>query len=484
MSDTFPIKSVIKQLKNSNFFRSASTPIDESDSVEFKRDVSVQNVVGGAVDIKEISLIIKNGQKINLLEVYNGIIVEESLFSSAISGAIRIIDVAGGLEKFVIRGGESIHIKVCKPKNGDVLIWRQDLIVTKVGAGEVDPSTLMTTYELHFSSRTYINSLKKTLFKSYKQQPIAEAVVSIYREISKNDIFIEDPRITLNKPFVCAGFMPHKAIDYLAQRSCGRDNYYVFFEKFVPNYGSYSDSSPFTSIHYFGSIEKLIRESETSGIQSIFFAPKENANRENFQIRATNFKRKDNFNHIPAMMLGFYNTTISSINPLTRQFNSEKLSYTDRRESAKDFYSNKLIDDENIFARYDDTLNEIPGRKLIFNSLNDSVAREDWLKNHIYGYLSKNYFKISIDIQGATNKIGVGHVVNFVVPSQISKILSPTTPNPSIDPIYSGKYLVTSVVHIIKEGQYIKTLELSRGSSPYDLNKNSISEFDVAQIIN
>jgi len=471
--------TILKELAQSNFYKNGAVGAAIA-GVEFKKDLLVQNNVGGAVDIKEISLVIKNGQKINLLEVYSGIVVEESLFSSAISGAIRIIDIAGGLEKFAIRGGESIHIKICKPNNGDLLIWRQDLIVTKVGAGDVDPSTLMTTYELHFSSRTYINSLKKTLFKSYKQQSIAEAVLSIYSEISVNDIFIEDPKVTLSKPFICAGFMPHKAIDYLAQRSCSKDKYFVFFEKFVPNVGSYSDSTSFTSIHYFGSIERLIKESEGGGIPSIFFAPKENANRENFQIRATNFKRKDNFNHIPAMMLGFYNTKLSSINPLTREVNTKKISYID--ESTKDFYSNKLIDDENVFARYDDNLNEIPGRKLIVNATNDSISREDWLKNHIYGYLSKNYFKISIDIQGATNKIGVGHVVNFVVPSQVAKILNPTTPNPYVDPLYSGKYLVTSVVHSIRGGQYIKTLELSRGSSPYNFNRNSISEFDVTQL--
>jgi hypothetical protein len=266
--------------------------------------------------------------------------------------------------------------------------------------------------------------------------------------------------------------MPHKAIDYLAQRACSKNNYYVFFEKFVPNYGSFSDTSPFTSIHYFGSIEKLIKESEGSGVQSIFFAPKENANRENFQIRATNFKRKDNFNHIPAMMLGFYNTTISSINPLTRDVDVKKISYADNQESTRDFYSNKLIDDDNIFARYNDVSNEIPGRKLIFSSLNDSVPKEDWIKNHIYGYLSKNYFKISVDIQGGTNKIGIGHVVNFITPSIVSKVLNPTSSNPPIDPIYSGKYLVTSVVHIIRDGQYIKTLELSRSSSPYNFNKS------------
>jgi hypothetical protein len=466
-----PAKFAISQLKNANFFTGDSFPIDESDTVESKRDTLVQNVVGGAVDLAELILIVRTGERVSLLEVYGGIIVQENIFASSINGTLIVNDIAGGLEKFQLAGGETLHIKVLKPKTKDVLIWRQDLIVTKIGAGQVDPSTGMVTYQLSFSSKTFVNSLKKVLFRSYKNS-LAESVLSIYREISENDLFIEDPKITLEKPFISAGFMPHKAIEYLSHRACSTDNYYVFFEKFVPNFGTYSEGQSFTSIHYFGSIDKLIRESENYRIPTITYAPKENANRESFRIRATNFLRKENFNHLQAMMFGFYNTKITSINPINHDIEEEKLSYTSPTEKTKDFYPNKLIDDANIFAVYNDSLNEIPGRRLIVNSINESTTRNSWLKNNIYGFLAKNYFKISVDIQGGTNKIAIGHVVNFIVPSQVSRIISPTSSTPYVDQIYSGKYLVTSVVHTIKGGQYIKTLELSRASSPYDFNRN------------
>jgi hypothetical protein len=127
----------------------------------------------------------------------------------------------------------------------------------------------------------------------------------------------------------------------------------------------------------------------------------------------------------------------------------------------------------NIFNTYNDIGNETPGRKLILSSINESVNRESWLGNHIYGQLSKSMFKISVDIQGGTNTIGVGNVVNFATPSQISVMLNPQTAFPELDPVYSGKYLVTTVIHAMSSTQYIKTMHLSRGSSPLNFDKHT-----------
>ena len=124
----------------------------------------------------------------------------------------------------------------------------------------------------------------------------------------------------------------------------------------------------------------------------------------------------------------------------------------------------------NIFSRYDDVAGETPGRKLITSSLNDSVNRDAWLGNNIYGHLSKNLFQIGLEIEGGKNNIGVGHIVNFTIPSSFEKLADPLNPNPPNDKIYSGKYFVVAVTHKISLGAYTKSLELSRASVPYDFN--------------
>lgn len=458
----------LRQLEKSSLFSDSDVLID--DSVKLVED-NQYSAIGGTVTVTELSLQLKDGTSVSLLDVYNSIMVEESIFTNSISGAIHITDPAGGLEKFMLRGGEVLSMKIAKPNNGPTLIWRQDLIVTLVGGGEMDSMTGYTSYTLHFAPRTYINSLKTKLYRSYKEQSIADAALSIYSEISANQLFIEDPRVTLKNPFISTGFMPHRAIDELAQRACSKDKYFAFFERFVPVFGNFSDGSSFTATHYFGSMEKLIDDSRNLDVKTISFNMKLDANIESPVIRARSFSRLANFNHLPAMDLGFYNTRITSINPITKEITHQKMSYTDPRENSRDFYDNKLIDRTNIFSIYDDVKNEIPGNKLIMSSINDAVDRKNWLKNHIYGNLSRQYFKILVEIQGATNRISAGHVVNFITPSFEYMTVYREDSNPYLDPLHSGNYFVTSVIHTIAGGMYTKKLELARSSSPLNPNK-------------
>ena len=475
------INLLLDAVKDSSLFAKKAVSADQN-VIEKKDDIPVATDFGGDVTINDISLITKGGDRISLLDVYAGLIVEENIFSLSINGAIRINDVHGGLEKFLITGGERINIKISKPKNGDVLIWREDLIVTKIGPGIHDDINGGTSYSLFFTSNSFVQSMKKNLFKSYSNKSIAEAVVEIYQEMSANDLFIEDPKITLQNPFISTGFYPHRAIDYLAQRSCTKDKFFVFFERFVPVYGSYPDGLPFSTAHYFGSIEKLIEDSNQSPIQTIYFLSKSSALRESSLIRGINFERKENFDHMSAMKLGLYNTTISSIDPIKRTVSRQKLSYTDNEQETKDFYGNKLLQAQNIFAVFDDVINQTPGRKVIVNSINDSVPREDWVKNHIFGQLTRKMFRVSIDVQGGTNQIGVGHIVNLFVPSSLERIVNPNSTSLEIDRMHSGKYLVHSVTHTITENKYTKKLQLSRSSIPTNLNRPDLKSFELTEL--
>jgi len=169
------------------------------------------------------------------------------------------------------------------------------------------------------------------------------------------------------------------------------------------------------------------------------------------------------------MLLGLYNTTITSIDPIKRTHNVEKFGYKNRETG--DFYANKLLDEQNIFNTYDNNKNEIPGRRLILSSINDTINRKNWLSNNIFGHLSKSMFKLEVDVQGATNSIGVGHVINLMIPSAYDKQLTLNSSDPLPDGYHSGKYFVSGVKHSLSGTSYIKRLELTRGSSPINLNR-------------
>jgi hypothetical protein len=444
----------------------------------------VPRAIGGSFVINQLSIVTRQGLQISLLEAFESLDIEENIFSSAIVGSVTLTDLGGGIEKFQLQGGEKLLIQFAKPNTNEILIWREDLIINKIGAHTVNMDSLGARYLLYFSSRSFVNSMKKNLYKSYKNMSIATAVRSIFSEMSSNDLMLEDPKITITNPFISTGLMPHKAIEALAQRSCSNSKFFLFFERFFPVVGTYADGKPFASTHFFGSYDKLVEDSTAGGVHNVVYSPNEDAKIEPNYIRTKRVTKKDNFNHLEMMLFGHYNTTITSLDPIKRNSTITNIGYSREDTSTKDFYTNKLIDKNNIFNTYNDKNGETPGRKLIFSSpyFNDPIQRSNWLKDNIFGSLSKSMFKLEIDIQGATNNIGAGHIINLLIPSSLDKKLLPGQSNLLTDEYHSGKYFVAGVKHNITLTSYIKRLELSRGSIPMDFNKNDSTEKDLSEL--
>ena len=450
----------------------------EIDDVISQFDTNIGTHIGDKVVINDIYLKTVNGEIINLLSRYSQIIFYENMFSSSLSGLISIKDTEGLLEKYVISGGEEIGIKISKPNINDVLVWRVDLVVHKISRSEIG-NNLNTSYNLYFTTKFYIKSMKRRLFKSFKNQSFVKCIESIYKEITDNKIAIEDPGLSLSKkPFISTGLHPHSAIEFLCKRSCAKGKFFVFFERLSPITGTIQ-GSPFVAPHYFGSIEKLIQDSNNQTIFNIVYREKiegqiEVSIGEN-SLRTTKFIRLSNFNHLEAMMTGLYNSKITTIDPITRTFNLKKLSYVNKNVSG-DFYLNPLISGKTIFSEFDDTRYDLPGEKILIGSYNDPFGKEEWLSSHIYGQVSKNLFKVQVVIEGGTNNIGVGSIVNVSVPSHYKKLLNPENSRLSDDIIYSGKYIVTAVKHTIVGDNYVKEVELSRGSMNFNLGVNTNSK--------
>ena len=444
----------------------------------------VTRTIGGSFVINQLSIVTRQGLQISLLEAFESLDIDENIFSSAIVGSVTLTDLGGGIEKFQLQGGEKLLIQFAKPNTNEILIWREDLIINKIGAHTVNMESLGARYLLYFSSRSFVNSMKKNLYKSYKNMSIAAAVRSIFSEMSSNDLMIEDPKITINNPFISTGLMPHKAIEALAQRSCSRSKFFLFFERFFPVVGTYADGKPFASTHFFGSYDKLVEDSNMGGVHNVIYSPNDDGKIEPSYIRTKRLTKKDNFNHLEMMLFGHYNTTITSLDPIKRNSTVTNIGYSREDNDTKDFYTNKLIDKNNIFNTYNNNNGETPGRKLIFSSpyFNESIQRSSWLKDNIFGSLSKSMFKLEVDIQGATNNIGAGHIVNLVIPSSLDKKMLPGQSNLLTDEYHSGRYFVSGVKHNITLTSYIKRLELSRGSLPMDFNKNDLTAKDLSEL--
>jgi hypothetical protein len=200
-----------------------------NEDIDVRQDIFPGQIIGLAVNVQELKIITNDNFEIDLLEVYDGIAVKEGMYLTFIQGVLKIVDPVGGLEKFAIRGGERLHVKISK-SNGDVIIWRRDLIVTKIGVADFDIMNNKTSYELSFASSAFVYGLRKKLYDSFSSKPIVEVVQNMYNEITRNSLFIEDPKLTLGDTFYqCGGKRAHEVIVDMSKRACSKNRFFVFF---------------------------------------------------------------------------------------------------------------------------------------------------------------------------------------------------------------------------------------------------------------
>lgn len=464
--------------------------------------------IGGKVIVNAVTLTTNKGDVVSLIGRYKQITINESIFSSAIEGNIVLSDTSGFFEQYVLCGGETITLIFSDKTNKEIIIGRADLVVHRISESPIDKISLTNTYTLFFTSKNYVRSLKKRVFKSYKNRTLSQIVKEIYsytvepgkENVHLINIFDSSSVNIKDKPFISTGLSPYKAIEYLSKRACGSPTessyggkFFVFFERLIPSVG------PNNTIysHHFGSVNQLIKGADfktgtTRPIYNIVYVPNRFGNIESNKpntLRTSKVVKLSGFNHIDAMMTGLYSSRITAIDPITKTYNKFGIFY-DSLSVVGDFYNQPLLPEGSIFATYNRDgaeVPEVPGEKLIFSSTDTNnyhaefITKFSWLPSHIVGQISKNLFKIRVTIDGGTNAISVGNIINFRIVSHVRKTLDPQNPFIEDDRIYSGKYLVTDIKHTIVGDDYLKEVDLARGTSKINL-KSQLSAEDLSTI--
>lgn len=475
------------------FARGVENPPGEN---QIEKDIGIPTTFGINVVIQKLALRIIDGSEIDLKPVMGTVMFSEQLFNHAVQGTIEIDDKYGGLEKFLIRGGENIILKISKVNSeggqnppGPILIYREDFIVYKISKHDIDFLSQAAKYTLFFTTRTFAESFKKNVFNSYTG-PASNIARKIYAEMSVNNLIVNDPNLTVSrdKPFLVTGMNPHKALDALAKRCSGPRRHVVFFETAVPITGQFPTGQPFAGSHYFGSIESILDDAERYPIYQIFYSTKIKSDVEGKYLRASLVQRGDNFNHLSALKLGYHRTEFTMLDILRRKKGTIAINNDepDFLSMVRDFYRSDFLDKNNPFlinpkkAGYTGSV----GNRRMFTIWGQDneygpefVSKGEWYPANMLNEMSRQYFTMYADIQGGTNNITVGHVVDLNLPSAFEKIAQPELGIPAMDKVYSGRYFVIGVTHAISTGKYIKRLHLARGTSKvdYDIILNHFS---------
>lgn len=423
--------------------------------------------VNNTYNLHELYITIKDGRNISLIESLSAMVIHEDVFSNSISGYVELIDFAGGLSKFYITGGETISMKILKAlPSSEILVSRNDFIIHEISKIEVDDLNKLR-YKLFFISRSGINDKKKRIYKAFtKEKKVSELVSKIFSQVDSPDnislnIKDEDTKVRLEKTFLCPGYTPFEAIDYLVKRTSYSGDYYMFFERLI----KFREKT-----HVFAGMNFLAEHwRSVDYVPNLLYQPQMSnvTSDDSRYVKVISMEMQNNFSHAGNMMMGFYNSRLRMIDPLTRRFNDAKLNYKDIQNASQ---APKILTDDNIFMSYDDSYPEYPGERLLVRPRHDVISNKNqWVRNDVFHSVLMSNIRVNVDIAGADNLISAGNIVTLTIPDLQAKVGEYSASSVQPDAVYSGAYFVTAVQHTFTLSGYTKRLELSKDSGNMNL---------------
>lgn len=417
--------------------------------------------------LNTLNFITSVGNKINILPLLSGLSVYEDLYSFSLSGHITLIDAQGFMESLKLTGNEFLEVEFGKVKDGANSVKS---LFRVYRAGDRNPSGTLNseTYTLYFCSEELMLSEQTKISKSYKGKKIADIIADILTDKMKvPNKKIENVEDTMGVyDFLVPRMKPFEAISWLScyarpKSSVGADM--LFFET-KDGYNFRSIQSMFKDPVY--GTYKYQAKNLDDKIQS-------------FEEKVTTVisyefgKPYDALNEINSGTLA---NRLISIDPIARKFNVTDFDYTKYKGQVASLNGNAPVNDyKNRLGvsesqAYEGKLKviignsaqqDVPYIKNIDGAVAKSIFVETFVPNRTAQISLSNYTSLKIAIPGDPG-ISVGRTIKFNLLS-----LKSANDNKDLDQMYSGKYLVTAVRHIIETPNSYRTiLELAKDSTP------------------
>jgi len=412
---------------------------------------------------------------INIKSLFVELSYYEDIFRGTVSGHVLISDSISIIDRLGLSGNDFLELKFRKSK----LVEEGQSIskyfrIFRVGERVLNNAET-ENYSLHFCSEELFLSEQTKVSKAYDGKTIEEIVTDIlnkHMQIDKKYLNIESTEgpydfvIPYKKPFDAINWLASYAIPTKAKTVKGAD--FVFFE----------NSQGFN----FRSIQSLF-DSKTYQ-EYIYSQRRDSANelgRDLITIKSYTFL--DTFDTLYGTVSGAFANRLITIDPLTRRYTDTKFDYvSDYQNKLKlgDKKRNSLIN--NTQNRLGKTANQNYDAVLkvmttnanqktavgISDKQNDAVAKDIRVEKYVPYRTAQlalsHYVRLKLTIAGDPN-LTVGTTINVNLPSSASKADGGGLNEGILDKQYSGKYLITSVRHIISSKmRYETVLEVVRDS--------------------
>ena len=393
-----------------------------------------------------------SGHKINVLNQVVELNIYQSIDSPYMSGNIMISDAEGVAEILPFLGQERLLFMLQTPsQEGTVDFNEYNAIIYNVET-RFHSSVREQSLVLNWTTLDHYKNIRTKISASFDGM-ISEMVEDILTNpsyLGTNKPIYIDATKNIRK-FVIPNLNPFQAIELLRTEA-------VSAEEQSPHFLFYENPYGF----HFRSLDSLIGSHKTLSVGHKrtykFEPPQENEPPSDSATTILHWEVEDNTNNFLSTKLGMHGSTLYYHDIFNKNIQKFEFDYSKDSFSKRNSTNQENKDSGTVVSQAkidtEKTITEFPNSKIFVHPTasenlhtegTDNNA-EEWLQESISRELEREYFTLKIETYGNTD-IVAGDMINVIIPS--NKPLAPTGGKDTMDPILSGRYLITSLHHKI-----------------------------------
>ena len=390
-----------------------------------------------------------SGVRVNVTDQVRELNIYESIDTPYISGNLLISDSAGTAGLLPFLGQERLLFNLRTPGHANSVDFNNYHAVIYNVEKRFSASDKEHIILLNWSTLEHLKNIRTKISASFSGT-ISEIVEKIIKSDeylgSKKPLFI-DPTKNIRK-FVIPNLSPFQTINLIKSEAVSKDEsapHFLFYE--TPN-----------GLH-FRSFDSLLGQGRELSVphKSAYRAqpPKSNDPEANLST-ILHWEVQDNSNSFLNTRLGMYASTLFYHDIFNKNIQKFEYDYISDRFSKRNSMEQQTKTSGPLISQTilenKKTISEFPNSKIFVHPTasknlhtegTDNNA-EEWLQESFSRELERSYFTLKIETYGDTN-IMCGDLINVLIPE--NKPLAPPVVQTTLDPILSGRYLITSLHH-------------------------------------
>lgn len=404
-------------------------------------------------NIRNVRLI-STKKQIDISNIFVEINIFEDIFSPTISGNIAIQETDNLPSTFPILGGEYIVIEMEVPtiidhETNEKRIFEINFVgrITRVQAQKM-MNTGGLRYVISFTAPETIDNFKYRISKSFKNIPYSEIAEYAFSVMESKSKFVKE--YSKNSDHVIIpGWTPIKTINWCAARAIQTsspvsqsNSTFLFFQNLYYSDDQFQTGKP---TFKFVSIDSLLSKNIKKYIYNFPITHRKTYDPLRYVVTET-FEVVHSFDFLKNIHQGLYAGSYLEHDLITKSFRRNSFDY---RKNFNEFaHTNQVphISDDN-------ELNEYRGVSVYHTSFENKQFYTKLLRLHQLLILDNYVLKMSIPGDAF---LCAGDIVHFAMPN-ISK-----TDTTKFDPLYSGKYLITSICHSFSTEDYKMNIQCAK----------------------